>query len=110
MTVRLGSDTPPSGEAALADLRARIDRIDTEMVRLLALRFACVREVIVVKEREGLPARLDGRVDEVVARIGALAEQHDLPPELAAVLWREMIVWIIAYENRELARADDTRK
>ena len=89
-------------EAALDPLRARIDAIDDQLVSLIAQRIKVVEEVVTIKAANDLPARLDGRIEEVVARVRARAERVDAPADLAEVLWRTMIEWIVAYENVRL--------
>ncbi len=92
----------PPDESALGDLRLRIDRIDRDMVGLLAERFACVEQVVEVKRREGLPAR-NARVEEVVTRVKAQAETAGIPPAFAEHVWRAMIEWVIGYEQTHLS-------
>ncbi|MFX8708183.1 chorismate mutase, partial [Acinetobacter baumannii] len=45
-----------AGQEGLADLRAVIDRIDRDLVALLAERVRCLDQVIAVKARDNLPA------------------------------------------------------
>lgn len=92
-----------AGQHGLADLRAVIDRIDRDIVALLAERVQCLDEVIAVKTRDGLPAAIPERVEEVVAHVRAEADAVGLPPDLAEKLWRSLIDWSIAYEDRHLS-------
>ncbi len=87
----------------LADLRREIDAIDEKLVHLLASRLKVVQRVVKVKNRDGLPANIPERVEEVVASACRLAQAEGLPPELAELIWRDMVAWIIDYENRHLA-------
>ena len=89
-------------EAKLDPLRAQIDAIDDQLVSLLGQRIKVVDEVVTIKAAHKLPARLEGRIEEVVARVRARAERVDAPADLAEVLWRTMIEWIIAYEDLRL--------
>lgn len=89
-------------ETALGPLRAQIDSIDDQLVSLLGQRIKVVDEVVAIKATHALPARLEGRIEEVVARVRARAERVDAPADLAEVLWRTMIEWIIAYEDERL--------
>lgn len=93
----------PSGPQSLADLRAVIDRIDRDMVTLLAERVRCVDAVIAVKARDGLPAAIPERVEDVIAHVRAEAEAAGMPSDLAEMLWRRLIDWSIAYEDRHLS-------
>ena len=91
-------------EVVLRPLRDRIDAVDTEIVRLLARRMDCVSEVIGLKQAHGLPARIDARVEEVVAQVRAKAEEIGAPPDLAETVYRTMIEWVIAHEEETLGR------
>ncbi len=86
----------------LSDLRQRIDTLDKALIDLLAQRTQCIREVIDIKQREQLPARINERVDEVLANVRAYASEQDVDPELAEHLWRAIIEWSIAFEEKKL--------
>ena len=89
-------------QIALAALRQQIDDVDGRLVGLVAERMRCVEQVIAVKQQTKLPARIDSRVEEVVGRVRVMAEQAGAPADLAETLWRTMIDWVIAYEERHL--------
>ncbi|TDR94434.1 chorismate mutase [Enterovirga rhinocerotis] len=91
-----------SDEFPLAPLRVEIDAVDAEIVGLLARRLGIVERVIAIKQEHGLPALLPDRVEEVVAHVREKASQGGVPPDLAETLWRAMIDWTIAYEERRL--------
>ncbi len=86
----------------LPELREIIDRIDREIVALLAERVRCLDRVIAVKLRDNLPAAIPERVEEVVAHVRSEATAAGMPPDLAEVLWRRLIDWSIAYEDGHL--------
>jgi isochorismate pyruvate lyase len=88
----------------MPELREVIDRIDRDLVALLAERVRCLDQVVAVKTRENLPAAIPERVEEVVAHVRAEAEAAGMPPDLAEMLWRRLIDWSIAYEERHLPR------
>jgi isochorismate pyruvate lyase len=89
-------------EAVLRPLRDKIDGIDERLVSLIAERIGVVDQVVRIKQAHGLPARLDDRIEAVVANVRARAERLGAPPDLADVLWRTMIEWIIVYEDERL--------
>ena len=91
-----------TGDRELAEFRAEIDRIDSELVKLIAARMKVVDAVIAVKRETGLPALIAERVEEVAARVREEAERLGAPPELAELVYRRMMDWIIAYEERRL--------
>lgn len=90
------------GTVALASLREEIDDLDARIVELLARRMEVVERVVAIKDRDGIPALLPGRVEEVVGRVRAKAEAAGMPPDLADAVWRRMIEWIVDYENARL--------
>lgn len=92
----------PSRDYELAKLRAEIDRIDSELVKLLAARMQVVDRVIAVKQKTGLPALIPDRVEEVASRVRDEAKKLGAPPELAELVYREMMDWVIAYEEKRL--------
>lgn len=93
-----------AGEAAasLAPLRAEIDAVDAEIVRLLARRMEIVERVVAIKRRDGIAAALPDRVEDVLRRVRGEAAERGLPPELAETVWRALVDWIIAYEEAKL--------
>ena len=62
-----------------------------------------VKRVVKVKQRDKLPANIPERVEEVVAAARRLAEAEGMPPDLAETIWRNMVGWIIEYEDRHLS-------
>ena len=92
----------PANERSLAPFRAEIDAIDAEIVELLARRFEVVKHVIAVKKIEGLAAFLPERVEDVIDKVSAHAETKGVPPAPVEKLWRQLIEWVIAYENERL--------
>ncbi len=88
----------------MAPLRAEIDEIDRDLVALLARRVACIDRAIEIKQAAGLPARIDARVEEVVSRVRREAAACGADPDLIEALWRQIIEWSIAREERVLER------
>jgi isochorismate pyruvate lyase len=82
----------------MPELRAEIDRLDRDLVALLARRAAFIDRAVEIKRDAGLPARIDERVEEVVARVRAAALAAGLDADLAEGLWRDLIEWSIARE------------
>lgn len=89
-------------QRVLAHFRTEIDAIDAEIVALLAKRMAVVDRVIVAKRQSGLPALIPARVEEVAANVRRHAATAGSPPDLAEVVWRAMMEWVIAYEDQRL--------
>jgi isochorismate pyruvate lyase len=83
-------------------IRAAIDDLDGRLVSLLAERQRLVEQAIAVKTRDGLPARIPIRIDEVIANVERHATEKGLDPTLANILWSHMIEWFVAFEDRHL--------
>jgi isochorismate pyruvate lyase len=85
---------------SLAEVRARIDDIDDELVRLLAERQRLVRAAAAFKADEQA-VRAPDRVEQVVALARRRAAGADLAPEVAEAVWRSMIAAFIDLELAE---------
>lgn len=86
----------------MADVREGIDRLDEELVRLLATRAAYIDAAARIKAGIDWPARIESRVEQVVANVCAHGQSHGLPPALLEGLWRPLIEWSIAREEAQL--------
>lgn len=88
----------------MAELRGAIDALDAGIVALLKRRADYIDRAAELKRAAGLPARIDARVEEVVARVRDRAAAEGLDPGLAETVWRQLIEWSIAREDRLLGR------
>ncbi len=86
----------------MPELRDEIDRIDAALVDLLVTRSGYIDRAIDIKQAENLPARITDRVEEVVRNVRRKAEAGGLDPDLAETLWRNLIEWSIAREEKVL--------
>jgi isochorismate pyruvate lyase len=89
----------------LEELRERINAVDNELLTVLGKRQALVEQVIAIKVRDKLPARIPERVAEVVDRVMREAPRHGSSPDLAKAVWTAMIDWFIAFEEKALRAA-----
>ncbi|MDP4031735.1 MAG: chorismate mutase [Pseudorhodobacter sp.] len=89
----------PKDCLTMQDLRAEIDALDAEIVARLALRAAYIDRAIDLKPGEGLPARIEDRVEAVVAKVRRRALAEGLDPDLVESLWRRLIDWSIDREE-----------
>jgi isochorismate pyruvate lyase len=87
---------------SMHELRAAIDALDAGIVAALAQRAAYIDRAIALKPAERLPARIDERVEEVVAHVRARALAEGLDPALVESLWRRLIDWSIDREEMVL--------
>ena len=90
----------------MAEIRAEIDRVDAELVALFAERVSYIDRAAVIKTGVGLPARIDDRVEDVVAKVRGHAVAHGLPPDKLEKLWRKLIDWSIEREETVLNKDD----
>ena len=87
--------------ADMEQVRAEIDRIDVALVDLIGERFTYVDRAWQLKLSPA-EARVPWRIQQVIDRVRARAQEQGLPPELAEALWRQMIGWFIQYEEEKL--------
>ena len=99
----------PAECETMAHIRAEIDRVDEELVRLFAERTGYIDRAAQIKVGADLPARIDARVEQVVQNVRRHAATYGLPPELVEKLWRRLIDWSIAREENHLG-PDSLRK
>ena len=94
--------THPQDCTTMRDLRVQIDRLDRQLVEMLVIRAGYIDRASQLKVGEGLPARIPARVEEVVQRVRTNSGELGLDPDLAEKLWRILIDWSIAREERVL--------
>jgi isochorismate pyruvate lyase len=87
----------------MSEVRGEIDRVDTALVDLIAERFELVDRAWQLKTSPG-DAYVPWRIQQVIDKVKARAEQRGLPPELTEALWRQMIGWFVQYEEEKLRR------
>ena len=90
----------------MAALRAEIDAQDARIVALLADRARLIDLAAQLKPAEHMPARIAARVEEVVANAKAEAVARGLDPELVEGIWRAIVDWSIAREEKVLGKGE----
>jgi isochorismate pyruvate lyase len=83
--------------ADLAEIRARIDLLDREVVRLLAERETLVRQAGRLKS-DSSAVRAPDRVAQVIARVRVVAEEVGASPAVVERTYRAMIGAFIELE------------
>ncbi|MBU2957531.1 chorismate mutase [Paracoccus sp. 1_MG-2023] len=83
-------------------LRAEIDKVDRQLMALFAHRHALIDRAAQIKRGNGLPARIDDRVEEVAMNANRNAREAGLDPDFYEALWRQLIEAAIAQEDRQL--------
>jgi isochorismate pyruvate lyase len=105
-------DLPPGTNAAptadLGEVRVNIDRIDQAIVALMAERLRYTRAAARFKANPHEVAA-PARVEEVIAKVRALAVDSGLPPEIAEAAYRPLVAGYIADQQRLFA-AISTKK
>ncbi|MEC9368909.1 MAG: chorismate mutase [Pseudomonadota bacterium] len=91
----------PKDCASMDDVRKEIDRLDTQLVDLIAERFTYVDRAWQLKNSPD-EAVVPWRIQQVIDKVKARAEKTGLPPELVEAIWRQMIGWFIQYEEEKL--------
>jgi len=89
--------------ADMGEVRAQIDRIDAELVDLIAQRFGYVDRAWQLKADPN-DAYVPWRIQQVIDKVKVRAKEKGLPPELTEALWRQMIGWFVQYEEEKLRR------
>jgi len=96
----------PSEIHTMAALRAEIDALDRRIVTLLAERARYIDRAAELKPGEGMPARIDARVEKVISNARETARERGLDPDLVETMWRAMVEWSIEREERVLGKGE----
>jgi len=89
--------TPPDACASMTELRTAIDRLDSQLVAMLALRQRYIERAAVLKQNRDA-VRDEARIEEVVRHVIAEGRQMGLSPAIAERVWRTLIEASIAHE------------
>jgi isochorismate pyruvate lyase len=81
----------------MAELRAEIDRLDRELVALLAERQRYIERAAEIKQDRSV-VRDEARIEDVVAKVLIAARKAGLDPKIAEPVWRTLIERCIAHE------------
>lgn len=92
--------------ANMDELRGLIDALDARLIDLLAERQHLIDHAIRLKRQNGLPARIDARVEAVAHHVARRAAERGLDPDLIESIWRQMMDHFIAREARALGEED----
>jgi isochorismate pyruvate lyase len=101
-----GSPTVDNGACCqtLDEVRANIDRIDHDIVRLMAERGRYVHEAARFKA-DPTHVEVPARAEAVVQKAMTLAEQNGLSPQIAESTYRPMLRAYLDYEQQVFAKA-----
>ena len=85
---------------SLEEVRANIDRIDDEIIKLIAERGTYVVQASAFKkDEEGV--KDNGRVEKVIAKVREKAKEYGANPDIVEALYREMISRFVNVEMSE---------
>ena len=76
----------------LKELREHLDRLDTAIIVMLAERMSLIPHVAKYKKANGVEQYQPEREKEIISSKRALAEKFGLNPDLAEVIFREIII------------------
>jgi chorismate mutase len=86
-------------ENKLAELRKRIDKLDNQMVFLLAQRMDAVRQVGEFKKKQNIPPLDESRWQEVLSSKMKLAEEAGIDPEVIKDLFNRIHEYALEVER-----------
>jgi chorismate mutase len=89
----------------LDGLRTEIDALDGKIVALLAQRLAVASRVAEIKRREGIPVRLQDRIDTVLDRVSSLAKENGAEPEAIRAIYESLIETTCLYEEARIGNS-----
>lgn len=89
-----------STPSTLKEARDHIDEIDRRIVELLAERYAVVDALCETKAENGDTVKDESREQELLDHVAAIAEKHDLSPDLARRLYEEILAHSVDRQRR----------
>ena len=94
--------------ADMSEVRSQIDRIDAELVNLIAERFGYVDRAWQLKLNSPEGPVVPWRIQQVIDKVRGQAKDKGVSPDLCEALWRQMIGWFIQYEEEKIRAVQDT--
>ena len=85
----------------LEEVREQIDRLDREIVKLIAERDGYVHQVVRFKTTVA-DVEAPQRAEAVIRKVRARATEHGTDPDIVESVYRAMIAGFIAQEKRQL--------
>jgi chorismate mutase len=89
----------------ISDYRKEIDAIDHQLSDLLGKRFRIAEKVAEYKKANGVPVRIQSRIDEVLKNAETNGKANGLPPRLGYFLWQEIIAATCFMEEDRISGA-----
>ncbi len=90
---------------SIEEVRSNIDRIDNEIIKLIAERTGYVKQVVNFKKTAEDVQAAD-RKEAVIRNVRSKAEEYGADPDMIEALYREMISRFINFEMDELKQRE----
>ena len=84
----------------VTEVRNEIDKIDSDIIKLLSTRFGYVREVVKYKENTNTGIEASGRRAEVIASRRKWAEEAGISPDVIESIYNTLIDYFIIEEKK----------
>jgi len=91
--------TAPDACTSMTQVRDGVDRLDRALVALIAERSRYMQAAARIKPSRDV-VRDEARIEDVVQKVLAAAQDADLAADIAEPVWRELVEQSIAYEFR----------
>lgn len=88
---------------SLEEVRANIDRIDDEIIKLIAQRGTYVVQASAFKKSED-GVKAPNRVEAVIQNVRAKAQEYGANPDVVEAIYREMISCFVNMELEEFKK------
>ena len=83
--------------------REIINKIDAQIIDLIAERQSAVQGVIAAKKQTGQAALQPARWEQVVTRVRQKAAEKGIDPDLVEAIWNELHEYFLKLEEKELS-------
>ena len=94
---------PPETCADMTELRSEIDRLDRQLVELLAVRSGYVARAAELKQARSAIVD-EARIEQIIGKVRGYATNHGADPDLIEAIYRAMIAAFIAFEEKAFDR------
>lgn len=89
--------------SSLEEVRSNIDRIDNEIIKLIAERTGYVMQASAFKKSED-GVKDSGRVEAVIRKVREKADEYGADSDMVEALYREMISRFVSMEMNEFKK------
>ena len=97
-------DNQQRAKKILKPYRKQIDDLDSQIIKLLGIRFGVVRKVAKIKTKYELPSFMHGRVEEVRNRCMTIGKKHGINPHFIYTLYSNIIYQSCGLEDEIKAK------